>query len=38
MCGRIELSTPSQAYLGGETKAGKAILLDLVNATVGFEE
>ena len=26
------------AYLGGETKAGKAILRDLVNATVGFEE
>jgi len=26
------------AYLGGETKTGKAILRDLVNATVGFEE
>ena len=26
------------AYLGGETKAGKAILRDLVNATIGFEE
>ena len=26
------------AYLDGETKAGKAILRDLVNATVGFEE
>ena len=26
------------AYLGGETKSGKAILRDLVNATVGFEE
>jgi len=26
------------AYLGGNIKAGKAILRDLVNATVGFEE
>jgi DNA-binding phage protein len=26
------------AYLAGETTAGKAILRDLVNATVGFEE
>lgn len=26
------------AYLGGDTGAGKAILRDLVNATVGFEE
>ena len=26
------------AYLGGDTTAGKAILRDLVNATVGFEE
>jgi len=26
------------AYLGGDTVAGKAILRDLVNATVGFEE
>ena len=26
------------AYLGGDTKAGKAILRDLVNATSGFEE
>ena len=26
------------AYLGGDTRAGKAILRDLVNATVGFEE
>jgi DNA-binding phage protein len=26
------------AYLGGDTSAGKAILRDLVNATVGFEE
>lgn len=26
------------AYLGGETKTGKAILRDLVNATIGFEE
>jgi hypothetical protein len=26
------------AYLEGETKTGKAILRDLVNATVGFEE
>lgn len=26
------------AYLGGETRAGKAILRDLVNATIGFEE
>ena len=25
-------------YLAGETAAGKAILRDLVNATVGFEE
>lgn len=25
------------AYLGGNTAAGKAILRDLVNATVGFE-
>ena len=25
------------AYLGGDTAAGKAILRDLVNATVGFE-
>jgi hypothetical protein len=25
------------AYLEGETKAGKAILRDLVNATIGFE-
>ena len=25
------------AYLSGETKAGKAILRDLVNATIGFE-
>ena len=24
------------AYLGGDTAAGKAILRDLVNATVGF--
>ena len=27
-----------QCVLGGETKVGKAILRDLVNATVGFEE
>jgi len=26
------------AYLGGDTLSGKAILRDLVNATVGFEE
>ena len=26
------------AYLGGDTVAGKAILRDLVNATIGFEE
>ena len=26
------------AYLGGDTVAGKAILRDLVNATVGFEQ
>jgi len=26
------------AYLGGDTAAGKAILRDLVNATLGFEE
>lgn len=26
------------AYLAGETAAGKSILRDLVNATVGFEE
>jgi DNA-binding phage protein len=26
------------AYLGGDTATGKAILRDLVNATVGFEE
>ena len=26
------------AYLGGDTAVGKAILRDLVNATVGFEE
>jgi len=26
------------AFLAGETNAGKAILRDLVNATVGFEE
>jgi DNA-binding phage protein len=26
------------AYLEGETSAGKAILRDLVNATIGFEE
>ena len=26
------------AYLGGDTTGGKAILRDLVNATVGFEE
>jgi DNA-binding phage protein len=26
------------AYLGGDIKAGKAILRDLVNATMGFEE
>jgi DNA-binding phage protein len=26
------------AYLGGDTAGGKAILRDLVNATVGFEE
>ena len=26
------------AYLAGDTTAGKAILRDLVNATVGFEE
>lgn len=26
------------AYLGGDTKSGKALLRDLVNATVGFEE
>lgn len=26
------------AYLGGDTAAGKAILRDLVNATVGFEK
>ena len=25
------------AYLGGDTKTGKAILRDLVNATIGFE-
>jgi len=26
------------AYLGGDTAVGKAILRDLVNATLGFEE
>jgi len=26
------------AYLGGDSKTGKTILRDLVNATVGFEE
>ena len=26
------------AYLGGDAKAGKAILRDLVKATIGFEE
>jgi DNA-binding phage protein len=26
------------AYLAGDTMAGKAILRDLVNATIGFEE
>ncbi len=26
------------AYLGGDTGVGKALLRDLVNATVGFEE
>lgn len=26
------------AYLGGDTGTGKAVLRDLVNATVGFEE
>jgi len=26
------------AYLGGDTKTGKAMLRDLVNATIGFEE
>lgn len=26
------------AYLGGDTATGKAILRDLVNATIGFEE
>jgi len=26
------------AYLGGDTRTGKAILRDLVNATLGFEE
>ena len=26
------------AYLEGETRTGKAILRDLVNATIGFEE
>jgi DNA-binding phage protein len=26
------------AYLGGDIKTGKAILRDLVNATIGFEE
>jgi hypothetical protein len=26
------------SYLAGETAAGKAILRDLVNATIGFEE
>lgn len=26
------------AYLGGDIKAGKALLRDLVNATIGFEE
>jgi DNA-binding phage protein len=26
------------AFLGGDTTAGKAILRDLVNATLGFEE
>jgi DNA-binding phage protein len=26
------------AYLGGDTMTGKAILRDLVNATIGFEE
>jgi DNA-binding phage protein len=26
------------AYLGGDTTSGKAILRDLVNATVGFED
>ena len=26
------------AYLGGDAKAGKAMLRDLVNATIGFQE
>lgn len=26
------------AYLGGDIKAGKALLRDFVNATIGFEE
>lgn len=32
------LTEAINAYLEGETKTGKAILRDLVNATVGFEE
>lgn len=26
------------AYLGGDAKAGKAMLRDLINATIGFQE
>ena len=32
------LTEAINAYLGGDTAAGKAILRDLVNATLGFEE
>lgn len=31
------LTEAINAYLGGDTGAGKAILRDLVNATIGFE-
>jgi DNA-binding phage protein len=32
------LTEAINAYLGGDTAAGKALLRDLVNATLGFEE
>jgi len=32
------LTEAINAYLGGDTATGKAILRDLVNATLGFEE
>ena len=32
------LTEAINAFLGGDTAAGKAILRDLVNATLGFEE